>query len=189
MFTQDREFEMKTYFNKKASQSGRSMIEMLGVLAIVGILSASGIAGYSMAMQKHKGNQLIERVQLIATRARTIYKNGNYIGISNQNLIDSGKLSAKDLENPFGGNLTVKKSSTTPPHILIQAANGSIPIDTCVDILTTDWGGKGVISSISISIPSGGTAVNSLPLSVSDAINKCKFGDTTANKGISWQFM
>ena len=37
---------MKTYFNKKASQSGRSMIEMPGVLAIVGILSAGGIAGY-----------------------------------------------------------------------------------------------------------------------------------------------
>ena len=92
-------------FNKKASQSGRSMIEMLGVLAIVGILSASGIAGYSMAMQKHKGNQLI------ATRARTIYKNGNYIGISNQNLIDSGKLSAKDLENPFRGVYTVHQAS------------------------------------------------------------------------------
>ena len=93
-------------FNKNASQSGRSMIEMLGVLAIVGILLAGGIAGYSMAMEQYKSNLLIERVQLIATRARTIYKN-DYKGISNQNLIDSGKLSAKDLENPFGGILNV----------------------------------------------------------------------------------
>ena len=52
---------MKTYFNKKASQSGRSMIEMLGVLAIVGILSAGGIAGYSMAMEQYKSNLLIEK--------------------------------------------------------------------------------------------------------------------------------
>lgn len=31
-------------------QAGRSMIEMLGVLAIIGILSVGGIAGYSKAM-------------------------------------------------------------------------------------------------------------------------------------------
>ena len=36
------------------SQSGRSMIEMLGVLAIIGVLSVGGIAGYSKAMEKWK---------------------------------------------------------------------------------------------------------------------------------------
>ena len=44
-------------YTKKA-QSGRSMIEMLGVLAIVGVLSAGGIAGYSMAMQSYKTSAL-----------------------------------------------------------------------------------------------------------------------------------
>lgn len=38
-------------------QSGRSMIEMLGVLAIIGVLSIGGIAGYSKAMHKHKMNE------------------------------------------------------------------------------------------------------------------------------------
>lgn len=36
------------------SQSGRSMVEMLGVLAIIGVLSIGGIAGYSRAMIKFK---------------------------------------------------------------------------------------------------------------------------------------
>ena len=35
---------------------GRSMIEMLGVLAIVGVLSVGGIAGYSKALMKWKSN-------------------------------------------------------------------------------------------------------------------------------------
>lgn len=35
---------------REASSTGRSMIEMLGVLAIVGVLSVGGIAGYSKAM-------------------------------------------------------------------------------------------------------------------------------------------
>ena len=38
-------------------QSGRSMVEMLGVLAIVGVLSVGGIAGYSKAMNKYKMNK------------------------------------------------------------------------------------------------------------------------------------
>ena len=42
------------------SQSGRSMIEMLGVLAIIGVLSVGGIAGYSKAMEMYKINKIIE---------------------------------------------------------------------------------------------------------------------------------
>ena len=38
---------------------GRSMIEMLGVLAIIGVLSVGGIAGYSQAMEKFKMNKAI----------------------------------------------------------------------------------------------------------------------------------
>lgn len=40
------------------NEKGRSMIEMLGVLAIVGILSIGGIAGFSKAMMNYKLNAL-----------------------------------------------------------------------------------------------------------------------------------
>ena len=39
---------------------GRSMIEMLGVLAIVGVLSVGGIAGYSKAMEKFKLSKALD---------------------------------------------------------------------------------------------------------------------------------
>lgn len=38
------------------NQTGRSMIEMLGVLAIIGVLSVSGIAGYGKAMRMWNSN-------------------------------------------------------------------------------------------------------------------------------------
>ena len=38
---------------------GRSMIEMLGVLAIIAVLTVGGIAGYSKAMEKFKVNKAI----------------------------------------------------------------------------------------------------------------------------------
>ncbi len=44
----------------KNLEKGRSMIEMLGVLAIIGVLSVGGIAGYSKAMEKFKVNKLVE---------------------------------------------------------------------------------------------------------------------------------
>ena len=47
------------------SQSGRSMIEMLGVLAIIGVLSVGGIAGYSKAMEKFKVNKAISEYSLL----------------------------------------------------------------------------------------------------------------------------
>lgn len=47
--------------------SGRSMIEMLGVLAIIGVLSLGGLAGYKIAMNYHRANETIHDVMLRAT--------------------------------------------------------------------------------------------------------------------------
>ncbi|MBQ8870343.1 MAG: hypothetical protein IJ019_03090 [Alphaproteobacteria bacterium] len=41
-------------FKASNSEVGRSMLEMLGVLAIVGILSVGGMSGYGVAMRKYK---------------------------------------------------------------------------------------------------------------------------------------
>ena len=43
--------------NLNKVQLGRSMVEMLGVLAIIGVLSVGSIAGYSKAMFKYKMNK------------------------------------------------------------------------------------------------------------------------------------
>jgi len=43
----------------KIGQFGRSMVEMLGVLAIIGVLSVGAIAGYSHAMGKYRANRII----------------------------------------------------------------------------------------------------------------------------------
>ena len=40
----------------KNLENGRSMIEMLGVLAIIAVLTVGGIAGYSKALRMYKSN-------------------------------------------------------------------------------------------------------------------------------------
>ena len=45
--------------------TGRSMVEMLGVLAIIGVLSVGAIAGYSKAMMKYKLNKQTEQLNTV----------------------------------------------------------------------------------------------------------------------------
>ena len=51
----------------KTNETGRSMVEMLGVLAIVGVLSVGGVYGYGVAMKKHKANEALHKASMLAT--------------------------------------------------------------------------------------------------------------------------
>ena len=46
-------------------ESGRSMVEILGTLAIIGVLSIGGIAGYKYGMDKYRANQTINDIMLM----------------------------------------------------------------------------------------------------------------------------
>ena len=55
---------LKTHNECNKKQNGRSMLEMLGVLAIIGVLSALAVWGLRYAYNKHKANQILEDVGL-----------------------------------------------------------------------------------------------------------------------------
>ena len=50
----------------KLNETGRSMVEMLGVLAVIGVLSVGGIMGYKFAMDKYQANQTVNDINLRA---------------------------------------------------------------------------------------------------------------------------
>ena len=53
------------------NENGRSMVEMLGVLAIIGVLSVARIAGYSMAMRKYRANEMLNVASQAVVLAQT----------------------------------------------------------------------------------------------------------------------
>ncbi len=59
------------------SQDGRSMIEMLGVLAIIAILSIGGIVGYKLAMNYYQADQIANEINLMRTDLKVKYALGN----------------------------------------------------------------------------------------------------------------
>ena len=134
----------------KTNESGRSMIEMLGVLAIIGVLSVGGIAGYSKAMTKFKTNQVADNVSMLVANIKTLYaQQKSYNGLNTENAITLGvvpdelKKSATELTNAFNGSVEIKASKSTNGEALPRAFyiifNG-LPKEACISLATNDWG-------------------------------------------------
>ena len=60
---------------------GRSMIEMLGVLAIIGVLSVGGIAGYSKAMKKYQANKVVGEIIQILVKWKELTEHDSWDNI------------------------------------------------------------------------------------------------------------
>jgi len=120
------------------NEAGRSMIEMLGVLAIIGILSAGGIAGYTMAMKTYRANKAIEQFRLTSTEIITAF--GESVDFTNLNgNADRLKL---DLTSPYGGNIEAQGSVGS-----FNLAMNNVPGQACVKISQIDWGDDYVIGT------------------------------------------
>ncbi len=61
----------------------RSMVEMLGVLAIIGVLSVGAMSGYSKAMMKYKLNKQTEQIGSILDYATLHYEDLDRIDVPN----------------------------------------------------------------------------------------------------------
>ncbi len=153
----------------KNNQNGRSMIEMLGVLAIIGVLSVGGIAGYSKAMMKYRINKTIEQITLIAGNVRSFFapqKNivvgggtwGKYYGVSDINILQKAKLVPDEmwnsdksgLINAFGGSFSMLETQGTTGDMgeAFTLLLKDIPIEACIEIITQNW--HNVFSSVVI---------------------------------------
>jgi len=121
----------------KNAQSGRSMIEMLGVLAIIGVLSVGGIAGYSKAMHKYRVNKTIEQITLIAGNIRAFFApQKSYIGVHCQGSdcnaangcvgSDGGVDSNGNSTGDYNGCPIIKKARILPDEMITVNAAGKI---------------------------------------------------------------
>lgn len=59
---------------KKDLQNGRSMIEMLGVLAIIGILTVGGFSLVSKTVTENKINKVIDEISDLARHTRIVFR-------------------------------------------------------------------------------------------------------------------
>ena len=120
----------------KKNETGRSMVEMLGVLAIIGVLSIGGIAGYTLAMNRYRANEILDAASKVAIVAMSA---------------DGGMGNAADL-SALGGYEAAGVPLVTANGKIASDKDGIVTIDigaghaTIIDTITK-LAGKRVVTS------------------------------------------
>ncbi len=146
----------------KNEQSGRSMVEMLGVLAIIGVLSIGGISGYSKAMSKYRVNKTLDQISMLVMNIRTLYSSAvNYAGLSNKVAVQMGIIPRDMLQSSIAsagagsGATTIVNAYSGRVEVAVDTGGGTggdsrqftvsysgLPLEACVAIATADWGSQ-----------------------------------------------
>lgn len=100
---------------KNQLESGRSMVEMLGVLAIIGVLSVGAIAGYRYAMDKRTANDIMHEVLIEAMYVAPQLKEHNELKLQNETLTTGHALQTgyvrENLKDTYNFFITVQDVS------------------------------------------------------------------------------
>ena len=118
----------------KKIESGRSMIEMLGVLAIIGVLSIGGLAGYTMAMNRHRATAITD----YANRCVVVSQTRGVSGIATVH--EAGESCADTLAGetaPTGYTATITAASADSTTVTLDG------VTDAVDAILTERMGNG----------------------------------------------
>lgn len=133
---------MIEYKNRKANrgvkmkqESGRSMVEMLGVLAIMGIITVGAISMISYAMRMQKQSTVNDDVyQLVLGVRQLLGEYDDYTRIDNSTIFTALAMSDK---NPYGGSykVAVNPSNTRQFIVTIDGLSDA----ECKALVTKGW--------------------------------------------------
>lgn len=118
---------MKGLFCKlKKNQFGRTMTEMLGVLAVIGVLSIGAISGYRLSMNKLRANELINEMN---TRRVALYQ---------QFLKDPENVDMEMGEQTKQGYKISAETDKSEENVFYMKVE-TIPLGVCKELLSRNW--------------------------------------------------
>ena len=194
----------------KNEQSGRSMVEMLGVLAIIGVLSIGGISGYSKAMSKYRVNKTLDQISMLVMNIRSLFASSvNYKGLGIGTAIQMGIIpgdmrigdSETEIINAYQGRVFLEPGNSGGANRSFIVQYTGLTQEACVSIATADWGSQAGSGLVSIGITSGTEKttkatfneddtfkIEDMPIPLSDAAAKCDDDTETAGNAIQWEY-
>ena len=150
------------------------MIEMLGVLAIIGVLSVGGIAGYTKAMMQHKINKTTDHVSQIVGNMRTLFSSqrnyGDFLCYSGSgtdcNVLKKAHIFPDEMwnadntaiENAFGGTINIQSTTRkmgTRDYRGFSIQLNNLPEEACMALSTYDWGSGSSSGLVALAINNG----------------------------------
>ncbi|MCP4393068.1 MAG: type II secretion system protein [Alphaproteobacteria bacterium] len=160
-------------------QSGRSMVEMLGVLAIVGVLSIGALSGYSTAMEKYKINLAVQEIKEIIIAAKDAKASGQ-AKYDEMSLLLNKTGVYKNVYDGYPHNvyeLKIGFFSTNPTYFVLDYWIPNKKV--CKRLLLERWEELGGSLRSLVAYPGGGTFTidgsegEPMPVTVSDAEAAC----------------
>lgn len=161
---------------KYNDQNGRSMVEMLGVLAIIGVLSVGGISGYSKAMAKFKLTKAQDQITMLLMNIRTAYATSpSYNGLTSVTAAEyniapgemvAGDGNSRTLNGAFGGEVKLGTVGTASTYFYLGME--SLGKEACRSLLSSDWGADGLVQinagpTATVTAPAATTCTSSVP--------------------------
>lgn len=118
--------------NKSFTENGRSMVEMLGVLAVIAVLTLASLFGYRYGIAKYRANETINEVNMHAMLISTAITNGAKMPFDELPALSR-------MGYPMEGNIT----HDYPDYFEITLRN--VQSDTCKRILESNWSWPAII--------------------------------------------
>lgn len=181
----------------KTTQSGRTMIETIGVIGIISMVTMGLIKTVSVMFDKYKQTMAVEQIRSLQKNIRTRYAALNdYSGINFDSLSDDDKkklieertfpnsiVRGNELYNSYGGKIGITSTERT-----YSITFNYLKAEGCRDLLVIDWAVNN--TSDLIELKYGGKTYkwtdNTLPLSMTTAMNVCK--NKQSENSITWTF-
>ncbi len=180
------------------------MIEMLGVLAIIGVLSVGGIAGYSKAMSVYRNNKTIDQLTQITASIRALFAgHRQYNALSGNNamaliqkahLVPDDMINGNVMDNVYGGHVVIaatkkaagkKECGTNDRCKAFTVTYDNVPKEACIELSTQNWGQGKTSGLFSIYINETEKLASVGSLSIGEALTACS---KSLNNTITWTF-
>lgn len=144
---------MKQTKKTKKTESGRSMIEMVGVLAVMGLITAGAFVLISSAMSSQKTSRVDDDVSAIVAGTRLLYNSqSDFTGLSSSALDSLGFTG----NNPYGGEYYLAGDGTN-----FNVGIGGLSESQAKTLLARSW-------------PGGSTSVQCCTSVAKDTIKGCQ---------------
>lgn len=163
-----------------SNENGRSMVEMLGVLAIIGVLSVTGFSMVNKMQSSYEINQVIDAAGELATRTRNVMRNYDLDddGDAKNTSMNDYLMAAKAVPDEFLNNNEFAIDEVTynvqylgdSVTFVVQVQN--LTEEMCIQMVTTNWGGPGTSGFLGMSVDEKADSVN-------EAIKKGNSGSAT----------
>lgn len=122
---------------KKTSQSGRSMVEMLGVIAIIGLITVAGVTSMGYVDSYFRSSATVIEIDNIAKDVIDTYSwSKDFSNLSMDTICDENILNCTDGsgKNRWGGNITVSVPDGNANIFTITYTN--VPKIPCEQLLS-----------------------------------------------------